>query len=86
MTTRGETPAREPDDGARTQGLGVEHRVLMTLRVSRDSGRTWGQVTKVREDESPVMRDNPGGFPPCTCPRCTCREPHFGTAPQVVSR
>ncbi|TXC95346.1 hypothetical protein [Streptomyces sp. ISID311] len=84
MTTRGETLAREPDDGARIQGLD-ELGVLMTLRVSRDSGRTWGPVTKVREDEGPVILDNPGGFPPCTCPRCTDREPRFGTSPQVVS-
>ncbi|MEV6589401.1 hypothetical protein [Streptomyces acidicola] len=71
MTTRDEAPAREPDGNARTQGLGAEQRVLMTLRVSRDSGRTWGQVTEVREGENPVILDNPGGFPPCTCPRCT---------------
>lgn len=85
MTTRGETLAHESDDGARTQGLGVEPRVLMTLRVSRDSGRTWSQAMQVREDENPLLRDNPGGFPPCTCPRCTGGEPRFGASPQVVS-
>lgn len=85
MTTRGEVLAREPDDGARTQSLGVEQGVLMTLRVSRDSGRTWGPVTKVREGENPVILGNPGGFPPCTCPRCTGREPRFGASPRVVS-
>ncbi|MCF3175128.1 hypothetical protein IPZ61_17610 [Streptomyces sioyaensis] len=84
MTTRGKTLAREPDDGARIQGLD-ELGVLMTLRVSRDSGRTWSPVTKVREDEDPVILDNPGGFPPCTCPCCTDREPRFGASPQVVS-
>ncbi|MFI1161607.1 hypothetical protein [Streptomyces sioyaensis] len=85
MTTRGESLAREPDDYARIQGLDVERRVLMTLKVSRDSGRTWGPVTKVREDENPVILDNPGGFPPCTCPRCTGRKPRVGSSPQVVS-
>ncbi|MER6089600.1 hypothetical protein [Streptomyces bluensis] len=71
MATRDETLAREPDGNARTQGLGAEQRVLMRLRVSRDSGRTWGQVTEVREGENLVILDNPSGFPPCTCPRCT---------------
>ncbi|QIK04692.1 hypothetical protein G7Z12_22220 [Streptomyces sp. ID38640] len=85
MTTRGKTLAREPDDGARTQGPGVEPRVLMTLRVSRDSGRTWSQVTQVRENENPAIRDNPGGFPLCTCPLCTGCEPRFRASPQVVS-
>ncbi|MEX2973125.1 hypothetical protein [Streptomyces sp. C184] len=85
MTTRGETSARERDDDARVQGLGVEQRVLMTLKVSRDSGRTWGPLTKVREDENPATLDNPGGFPPCTCPRCTSREPRMDASRQVVS-
>ncbi|MFE7544589.1 hypothetical protein [Streptomyces platensis] len=85
MATRAETTAREPDGDARIEGSGVEQRILMTLRVSRDSGRTWGPVTKVREDENPAITDNPGGLPPCTCPRCTGREPRVGASPRVVS-
>lgn len=78
MTTRNETPAREPDGAARAQDPGAEPRVLMTLRVSRDSGRTWGRVTEVREDENPVYLSNPIGFPPCTCARCTDRPSDSG--------
>ncbi|WP_455353048.1 hypothetical protein [Streptomyces sp. SYSU K217416] len=85
MTTRSKALAGELDDGARVQGLGTEQRVLMTLRVSRDSGRTWGQATEVREEENPVFLDNPGGFPPCTCPRCTGSQPRSGSPPRVKS-
>ncbi|GAA2603579.1 hypothetical protein GCM10009863_16440 [Streptomyces axinellae] len=45
----------------------------MTLRVSRDSGRTWSRRLVVREDADkpprPVSR--PLEYPPCACPRCT---------------
>lgn len=85
MTTRGEALAREPDRNTRMQGPGTEHRVLMTLRVSRDSGRTWGQVTEVREVDNPVILDNPIDFPPCTCPRCTDHSPHSEASPGVES-
>lgn len=85
MTTRGEPLAREPDGNTRMQRLGAEQRVLMTLRVSRDSGRTWGQVTEVWEDKNPVIPDNPVGFPPCTCPRCTDHSPHSAASPGVES-
>ncbi|MFJ6725972.1 hypothetical protein ACIQPQ_13765 [Streptomyces sp. NPDC091281] len=47
----------------------------MTLRVSRDSGRTWGPVTEVREVENPVILPDSTGYPACTCPRCTLRSP-----------
>ncbi len=44
----------------------------MTLRVSRDSGRTWGRTWTVREDErvppEPLVR--PLECPPCECPHC----------------
>lgn len=84
MTTRDKTLTREPDDIARLQGLGAGQRVRMTLRVSRDSGRTWSPVTEVREDENPAILDNPGGFPTCACPRCTGRKPRFAASPQAV--
>lgn len=56
--------------------------VRMTLRVSRDSGRTWGPLTEVHVPEGPVVPDNPGGFPPCVCPRCTERN-SFGSLRMV---
>lgn len=42
--------------------------VRMTLRVSRDSGQTWGPLTEVRVGENPVVPENPGRYPPCVCP------------------
>lgn len=39
---------------------------LMTLRVSRDSGRTWGPRRHVYGGE-PLMTSV---WPPCACPRC----------------
>lgn len=42
----------------------------MTLRVSRDSGRTWGAVKVVQVPDSPVL-PGLGGLPPCGCNRCT---------------
>ncbi|ARH91747.1 hypothetical protein STRMOE7_17175 [Streptomyces sp. MOE7] len=47
--------------------------VRMTLRVSRDSGRTWGPLTEARVGDSPVLPNGPGGLPPCTCRRCAER-------------
>lgn len=40
----------------------------MTIRVSRDSGRTYGPTTKVRtgDDVPPPMTST---WPPCECPR-----------------
>ncbi len=45
----------------------------MTLRVSHDSGRTWGPLTEVRVGDDPVLPDEPGRFPPCVCGRCAER-------------
>lgn len=50
-----------------------QNEVRMTLRVSLDSGRTWGPLTAVRASEAPVVADNPGRYPPCVCPRCSRR-------------
>ncbi len=46
----------------------------MTLRVSRDSGQTWGPRTEVCAGEDPVVPENPGRYPPCVCPRCSKQE------------
>lgn len=43
---------------------------LMTLRVSRDGGRTFGPVREIRADDrslSPL--DVTSAWPPCQCPR-----------------
>lgn len=85
MTTRREALALELVAHARTQGLGGDQRVLMTLRVSRDSGRTWGQVKEVLEDEDRVILDSPCLFPACTCPRCTDRFSRAGVASRTGS-
>ncbi|GAA3125241.1 hypothetical protein GCM10010521_09960 [Streptomyces rameus] len=44
-------------------------RPLMTLRVSRDSGRTWGSEQAVfgTDDLPPLMTE---AWPPCECARC----------------
>ncbi|GHF45820.1 hypothetical protein GCM10010504_12140 [Streptomyces griseus] len=44
--------------------------VRMTLRVSRDSGLTWGPLAEVRVGDDPVVPEDPGRYPPCVCPRC----------------
>ncbi len=42
----------------------------LTLRVSRDSGRTWSpKVTYEPGREAPPI-ESPGRFPPCQCPKC----------------
>ncbi|MFW6693938.1 hypothetical protein [Streptomyces sp. MAR4 CNX-425] len=47
-------------------------RPRMTLRVSRDSGRTFGRVKHVyaRDCEPPELN---GVYPPCECARCRGR-------------
>ncbi|BDH15288.1 hypothetical protein HOK021_64670 [Streptomyces hygroscopicus] len=57
----------------------------MTLQVSRDSGRTWGPLTEVRVGEDPKVPDDPGGFPPCACRRCTGYERNSGGSLRMVS-
>lgn len=57
--------------------------VRMTLRVSRDSGRTWGPLTEVRVGDFQVLPDNPVRFPPCACGRCA--EQNSATSLRVVS-
>ncbi len=44
--------------------------VRMTLRVSRDSGETWGPITAITEDALLTPISNPIQYPPCECPRC----------------
>lgn len=85
MVTSEESLVWKADGGTQVRGHGREERVRMTLKVSRDSGRTWGQVTVVREDEDLALLTNPAGFPPCACPRCTASGPQFADHFPVVS-
>ncbi|MGV9310838.1 hypothetical protein ACWDR0_01415 [Streptomyces sp. NPDC003691] len=44
------------------------------IRVSRDSGRTWGPWETVRAgDERPATLLLTHAWPPCRCPRCATR-------------
>ncbi|OWA05767.1 hypothetical protein B9W68_23290 [Streptomyces sp. CS227] len=51
----------------------MRKRTAMTLKVSRDSGRTWGPVTVVQVEADGPFHVVIGTFPPCTCSRCTPR-------------
>lgn len=42
---------------------------MMTLRVSRDSGKTYGPTRVVRSTE-PLMPLETSVWPPCECARC----------------
>lgn len=49
---------------------GPVDRPLMTLRVSRDGGRTWSPVREVWPDDCDVAPWSLCDYwPPCTCPR-----------------
>lgn len=52
-----------------TGELDADKRILMTIRVSRDSGKTWMQSTAVHEGDVQIEPD-PLSFPACRCPRC----------------
>lgn len=70
LETHGGTPDSERTAFGANHDLGAEPRVLMSLRVSRDSGRTWARSTRVLEGEPFDILANPGRYPPCECPRC----------------
>lgn len=58
------------------RGLGDEEpRALMTMRVSRDSGRTWEREAVVREGDPVAILYDPGRYPPCECARCAGQRP-----------
>lgn len=55
------------------QGSGLfADRPLMTMRVSRDAGQTWGPERAIftTDDLAPFVTME---WPPCKCPRCTRR-------------
>ena len=43
---------------------------LMTIRVSRDGGRTWTTTKRIREGDSTLGVDVTNAWPPCRCARC----------------
>lgn len=59
--------------------------VRMTLRVSRDSGQTWGPRTEVCVGEDPPVPENPDRYPPCVCPRCSQQARNAVLSFRVVS-
>ncbi|URM91065.1 hypothetical protein LUW75_14915 [Streptomyces sp. MRC013] len=61
-----------PDGGREGGGRPVpdgEGRPVLTLRVSRDGGRTWGERTVVRSREK-LAPPHSSVWPPCRCPKC----------------
>ncbi|MGW0464001.1 hypothetical protein ACWDX6_01840 [Streptomyces sp. NPDC003027] len=46
----------------------------MTLRVSRDGGRTWSAPKTYRPRRGTVPSQSALRYPPCACPRCVRRE------------
>lgn len=69
MATGEMPPPHRPGSDTLAASTTAEPRVRLRLRASRDSGRTWGQVKEVREDEDLPHLENPGSIPPCTCLR-----------------
>lgn len=70
MAARGDGQCHSSDSGPPALDSGGRPRVLMTLRVSHDSGRTWGRVVEVLEQKERTLSGNSDGFPPCSCSRC----------------
>lgn len=71
---------------AQTLGVGTERRGLMTMRVSRDSGRSWERETVVREGDPVALLYDPGRYPPCECAQCAGWRTHSARSlrPAVV--
>lgn len=72
MAIRNAGQERKPEENSRTLVSNAGQRVLMTLRVSRDSGRTWERTITVREGDPVVLMEGPQ-YPMCECRRCTGR-------------
>jgi hypothetical protein len=53
--------------GAQDEGFIAPY---ITLRVSRDGGRTWGPRVTYQPSRDEIPYDIVGRFPPCACPRC----------------
>ncbi len=59
--------------------------VRMTLRVSRDSGQTWGPRTDLHVGEDPPVPENPDHYPPCVCLRYSQQARNSMSSFRVVS-
>jgi hypothetical protein len=46
---------------------------FLTLRVSREGGRTWGPTVTYQPSRKDTPFDLTGRFPPCQCARCERR-------------
>lgn len=55
---------------SRSGGADDAERARMTIRVSRDSGRTYGPVIVVSPSKDVPPRNDSSRLPDCTCPRC----------------
>ncbi|WP_331452703.1 hypothetical protein [Streptomyces sp. SS162] len=63
-------PERVGEGGSRDGGgRDQEEWPVLTLRVSRDGGRTWGERTVVRVRDR-LVPPHSSVWPPCACPRC----------------
>ncbi|MFE1574638.1 hypothetical protein [Streptomyces fradiae] len=63
-------PGPVGEGGGRGEGgRGQEGWPVLTLRVSRDGGRTWGERTVVRVRDR-LVPPHSSVWPPCACPRC----------------
>lgn len=60
------TGARRPEHMTR-QRDGNPDAARMTMRVSRDGGRSWGPTRYVQDTKT--IEDDPLRFPPCGCGR-----------------
>ncbi len=60
-------------------------KALMTLRVSRDGGRTWSETVEITERKAgpPPLSSQ---WPPCRCRRCTAENgPEHRTAAPLTA-
>ncbi|WP_328831327.1 hypothetical protein OHT77_28795 [Streptomyces sp. NBC_00252] len=48
-------------------------RPLMTMRISRDSGRSWEPERAVFDGDVDLAPLATSEWPPCRCPRCAAR-------------
>lgn len=56
---------------------------LLTIRVSRDSGRTYGEPIEYRpDDELPPMQSQ--AWPPCQCPKHQAARAEGRVLPQMA--
>ena len=56
----------------------------MTLRVSRDSGRTWGPLRTINIGD-PERLPQSIGYPPCQCPQHRAEHENFHTSPPAAT-